>query len=212
MRAQRLSGLGLLLVVLTMTGCGSSLEEQNAHLMEENTALRAQLVDRNGALESAREELRDRDGRLADLRRQLDAAQVPPDTDPFGGIAGVTGSYRNGEVTASVASDVLFDAGQAKLKSTAKRSLDQVASILKSDYGGRVIRVEGHTDTDPIRKSGFKSNHHLGFERAYAVRAYLVERGISADRVFIASFGPDRAKSSKKDSRRVEIAVVLNET
>ena len=210
-------GLGLLVAATLLTGCNNKLKDENALLTEENQDLRTQLADRNLALESVHGELRDKDLLLAELRSDLDSmpgsSQVAANTpvDPFSGIPGVTGSVRAGEITATVESDVLFDSGKATLKSAAKRSLDAVASILNSSYAGRPIRVSGHTDTDPIRKSGYKSNHHLGFERAYAVRDYLVSRGVAANRVYIASYGPDRARSTKQASRRVEIAVVVNE-
>ena len=147
---------GLVLAAVVLTGCSkSSLKEQNAYLTEENEGLRSQLVDRNRIIESQDVELRDRDGRMADMQRQLDTASTTPmpASDPFGEIAGVTGSVGAGEITATVESDVLFDSGKATLKSTAKRSLDQVARVIKDDYTGRVIRVAGHTDTDPIRKA-----------------------------------------------------------
>ncbi|NNF42077.1 MAG: OmpA family protein [Phycisphaerales bacterium] len=130
--------------------------------------------------------------------------------DPFAGIAGVTGSMQAGEVRATVASDVLFDPGRATLKSSAKQSLDAVARVITSNYSGQSIRVTGHTDADPIRKSGHKSNHHLGFERAFSVRAYLIERGVPANQVYLASHGPDRARGTKKESRRVDISVELD--
>jgi outer membrane protein OmpA-like peptidoglycan-associated protein len=209
-------GSVVLLAVMALTllgGCENSLKEQNAHLMEENEGLRAQLGERNTALETAQGELHDRDVRIAELEQQV---QDPPagmaaGRDPFAGIEGVTGSVGAGEVTASVASDVLFDPGKSSLKSTAKRSLDEVARVLKQQYMGRPIRVAGHTDTDPIRKSGFKSNYHLGFERAFAVREYLISRGVASHLVYVASHGPDQAMSTKSQSRRVEIAVVLTE-
>jgi chemotaxis protein MotB len=212
MRKTFITTLGLLLLGMSLTGCNNKLKEQNALLLEENQNLRTQLADRNSALESVHDELREKDMRIAELGRQATETQAAPTaTDPFGGIAGVTGSYNAGEVTATVASDVLFDSGKATLKTAAKRSLDQVAQVIMSQYGGRVIRVAGHTDTDPIRKSGYKSNYHLGFERAYAVRDYLISRGVPSSRVYVASHGPDRAMGSKAASRRVEIAVVLNE-
>jgi chemotaxis protein MotB len=89
--------------------------------------------------------------------------------------------------------------------------LDEVARVIIREYPGRSIRVAGHTDTDPIRKSGYKSNYHLGFERAYAVRDYLIQRGVPERNVYIASHGPNRALGSKQQSRRVEIVVVVNE-
>ncbi|MBZ0171224.1 MAG: OmpA family protein, partial [Phycisphaerales bacterium] len=70
------------------------------------------------------------------------------------------------------------------------------------------IRIEGYTDTDPIRKSKWASNEHLSFERANAVEKYLISRGVDTKRMYAAAFGPDRPKGSKQDSRRVEIVVL----
>ena len=43
-----------------------------------------------------------------------------------------------------------------------------------------------------------------------AVRDYLVKQGISKDEMSVMSFGPDQSRATKKESRRVEIAVVLD--
>jgi chemotaxis protein MotB len=128
----------------------------------------------------------------------------------FEQIPNVSAAYGFGEVTVAVASDVLFASGKVSLKSAAKSSLDDVAAVLNRMYSAQLIRVEGHTDSDPIRKSGYKSNYHLGFERAYAVRDYLVSRGIDAQRISTASFGPDQPLTTKPASRRVEIVVVTD--
>ena len=211
----RLLGLTLLTASSLLAGCNQNLADEKALLTEENQSLREQLADRNQALDSMHKELADREGEVAELVHRLAESRVEPapsaPADPFGGIPGVTGSVSGGEITATVESDVLFDPGKATLKTSAKRSLDAVAQILNSTYSGRSIRVAGHTDTDPIRKSGYKSNYHLGFERAYAVREYLISRGVAPGRVAIASYGPDRALGSKIASRRVEIVVLVNE-
>ena len=215
MRRKWLTGLGVLVAASLLTGCNNNLKDENALLTEENQSLRAQLNGRNAELESAHAELRAKDVRISELRRDLDdkptqvAANRP--VDPFSDIPGVTGSVGAGEVTATLESDVLFDSGKATLKASAQRSLDQVARVIVSSYPNRGIRVAGHTDTDPIRKSGYKSNYHLGFERAYAVRDYLISRGVPSRLVYLASHGPDRARTTKSDSRRVEIVIVLNE-
>jgi chemotaxis protein MotB len=211
--------LGLVAAALLLTGCSNGLKETNRMLTEENQSLRDQLEERNGALDGSSIEVREKDMQIAQLRRELDnaramaanAAQAPaPTRTAFDGIDGVTGSVGAGEITATVSSDVLFDSGKATLKPSARKALDEVARILNSEYGAHTIRVAGHTDTDPIKKSGHKSNYHLGFERAYAVRDYLISRGVTTDRVYIASFGPIAPMATKKDSRRVDIVVVLN--
>ncbi|MCA9295339.1 MAG: OmpA family protein [Phycisphaerales bacterium] len=213
--------LGLAAAALVLTGCSNGLKETNRMLTEENQSLRDQLEERNGALDGSSVEVREKDMQIAQLRRELDNARamaanaqqvaVPaPSRTAFDDIDGVTGSVGAGEVTATVSSDVLFDSGKATLKPSAKKALDEVARVLNSTYSTHTIRVAGHTDTDPIKKSGHKSNYHLGFERAYAVRDYLISRGVATDRVYIASFGPIAPMATKKDSRRVDIVVVLN--
>ncbi len=110
----------------------------------------------------------------------------------------------------SVAGDVLFDSGKATLKSSAKKTLDKVASTIKSSYGGHQVRVEGYTDSDPLvkTKGTWKTNERLSGERAMAVEEYLCSRGLSKDQIYYAGFGSARPKSSKKDSRRVEIVIL----
>ncbi len=208
MRVNRCTGLVLVLVsAALMGGCNNKLKSENALLAQENESLRSQLSDRNAALEAANAELRDKSMQLAEMKNRGPGAGGG--LTGFEGIEGVTGQTGVGEVTASVEGDVLFDSGRATLKSSAKKSLDSVASVLNSTYAGHSIRIEGHTDSDPIKKSGHKSNYHLGFERAYAVREYLISKGVASNRIYLASFGPDQPKGNKQQSRRVEITVLL---
>jgi len=209
--------LGLVVLAMSAVGCQNKIKEENALLNEEVQDLRGTLEQRNAALDAANRELRSLEQDNTRLRRQLDDARAEAKSQPpamrtgFENIPGVTGSSQPGQVTATVESDILFDSGKASLKSQAKQSLNAVASVLNSQYSGRPIRIEGHTDTDPIRKSGFKSNYHLGFARAYAVFEHLQTRGIDRNRMHVASFGPHKPKSTKAKSRRVEIIVLLND-
>ncbi|MHC4786662.1 MAG: OmpA/MotB family protein [Planctomycetota bacterium] len=210
----RVSRMTLLVVPATfalLAGCTTDLQKHNALLARENGDLRAQLGDRNAALADAQQELRDKNIELSQLRRDLESGQPPlAQVTGFEQIANVSAAYGAGEVTVAVESDVLFASGKASLKAAAKASLDEVAAVLNRSYADYLIRVEGHTDSDPIRKSGYKSNYHLGFERAYAVRDYLVSRGVDAQRVSTASYGPDEPLGTKAASRRVEIVVITN--
>ena len=213
MRCKHLIGLGALAGLLLLTGCDTNSTDRMSLLEQENTELRDQLSDRDRALEATNSDLREAN-RL--IREQEDiytnqpvAAATGSVSTPtaFDGIEGVSTSISGREVTVTVASDVLFDSGRTTLKQNAKRSLDQVADVLKSRYNNRQVQVIGHTDTDPIRKSGYKSNYHLGFERGYSVRDYLISRGVSSEMVSISSFGPDASLDTKSRSRRVEIVV-----
>ena len=210
----RMKLLAVLGGVVLLSGCTADLTEQNALLTEENENLRAQLGSRNAALTDAQQDLRERQSRVAQLRRELDDAQRSGRSNTritgFENIPGITAAFSNGEITVTVQSDVLFDSGKTSLKKAAKQSLQTVASVLNSNYSGRSVRIEGYTDTDPIKKSGHKSNHHLGFERAYAVRSFLISKNVNAKRVSLASYGPDKPMGSKAQSRRVEIVVVAD--
>ena len=209
MRLSRMTILAGLTCLVALSGCSSDLQKTNVLLSRENEDLRAQMAERNAALAENEAAMRDKDNEIARLQQaerpyvQQPLAQVTG----FEEIANVSAAYSKGEVTVVVESDVLFAPGKSSLKTNAKRSLDQVGSVLERSYADQIIRIEGYTDSDPIRKSGYRSNFHLGFERAYAVREYLISRGIDPDRVSVASYGPMQAMATKAASRRVEIVV-----
>ncbi len=209
MRVSRMTTCGMVAALIAATGC-TTLQDEVSLLREENGALRSELSQANTAAETAKEESRQRGLQLADLRQQMDDMDQAPGLTGFEGIAGVTGKVGVGEVTAMIESDILFASGKATLKKGAKRTLEAVASVLNTSYAGKEIRIAGHTDTDPIRKSGHASNHHLGFERAFAVRQHLVSNGVTSSRMYLASHGPDQPRTTKPASRRVEIVVLLS--
>lgn len=190
-------------------GCNKVNKADFEAAMSENSELRERLA----AEQRARQEAETRAASLEQENRDL-AARADRPAGRTGGATGFEGtgleSYRTagGEVVVSVAGDVLFDSGKATLKPAAKQKLDQVARIIRTQYPGQIIRVEGYTDSDPIRKSGWKTNERLSAERALAVESYLVSRGISNDQIYSAAFGASHPKATKKESRRVEIVIV----
>jgi len=208
---KHLLAVGPIAVIAILAGCDSTQDKMTL-LEQENSELRDQLHQRDMALDAANTDLREANRMVREQELMFDeeltalAGGVSSPT-AFDGIEGVSTSVSGREVTVTVASDVLFDSGRTSLRSNAKSSLNQVASVISSRYPGRPIRVIGHTDTDPIRKSGHKSNYHLGFERGYAVRDYLISRGLDSSMVSITSFGPDQSMGTKSKSRRVEIVV-----
>ena len=211
MRLSRMTILAGLTGVVSLSGCTSDLQRTNVLLSRENEDLRAQMSKRNAALAENEAAMRDKDREIARLQQteQPYVQQPLAQVTGFEEIANVSAAYSKGEVTVVVESDVLFAPGKTSLRGEAKRSLDQVGSVLERSYAQHIIRVEGYTDSDPIRKSGFRSNYHLGFERAYAVREYLISRGVDAERVSVASYGPTQAMATKAASRRVEIVVAM---
>ena len=206
-------GLGMTAVLV---GCSSAPKQGDDLLLIENTELR----QRNSELESM---LADADQRYAtlaadydDVASELDSARSnqgsPGAATGFEGISGVnSGRTAGGEVVLNIAGDVLFDSGSANLKADAKTSLSRVAQVLQSQYPGNIIRIEGYTDSDPIRKSSWKTNERLSAERAMSVEEYLVKQGVRNDRVYSAAFGSAVPRSSKAQSRRVEIVILAQQ-
>lgn len=205
-RISKVLTIGALCAVAALSGgCNKKNKSSLDAALSENAELR-------GRIESLEQALRDCDAQKAGLEQQL-AAGVPTGADDgttgFEDIGGIDVSRgAGGELIVGVAGDVLFDSGSVVLKSSSKQTLERVAGVLNSQYAGNAIRVEGHTDSDPIRKSSWKTNERLSSERALAVEEYLVQRGVANDRVYSAAFGPARPKGSKKDSRRVEIVIL----
>jgi chemotaxis protein MotB len=115
---------------------------------------------------------------------------------------------------------ILFDSGLAKLKTKGEVALEKIAKHLMS-HPSASVRVDGHTDNDPIVKSKYlwESNHHLSAGRALSVLHYLVNKGhIEKNRIHIAGYGPNRPiasnknKAGKMQNRRVEFLILSPES
>lgn len=214
-RVSRLAAVAAGGAALLLGGCSTVSQAEYDDAIAENNDLRERVAslqdtvrqsnDQKSALQNENRTLA---GELSGLRRQLEERQQQRADSGFEGIPGVTVGGGPGEVILGVEGDVLFASGSATLQPAARQSLDRVASVIRQRYPNQTIRVEGHTDSDPIRRSNWKSNEHLSFERALAVQSYLLERGLERRRVYAAGFGPSRPKSTKRESRRVEIVII----
>ncbi|MEC8651852.1 MAG: OmpA family protein [Planctomycetota bacterium] len=119
--------------------------------------------------------------------------------------------YSRGRLSIGVNNSVTFDSGSIALKSSAHSVLKNVAEALRSKFPGHRFFVEGHTDTDPIRKTKnkYSSNRDLSAKRADAVASYLIKQGVPSDSIVIVGWGPIDPvnRSNKASNRRVEIVV-----
>ena len=102
--------------------------------------------------------------------------------------------------------DVLFDTNKAQLKPGATRSLQKLAAFLKQ-YPERKAQVEGYTDST----GSADYNQELSDRRAHAVRASLLDMGVSSDRITTHGYGKESPVASngtpagRQMNRRVEI-------
>ena len=212
-------GPGVLLLAATLltplagAGCANRMHDENEQLHQQNRQLQSEL-DAQRARGATDETMVEQPAAQPSAPAPQPAATQPAVTQtppPPINIPGVetTQDVAAGTMTVRVPGDVLFDAGKATVRTQAKTTLDKVAAALKKDYAGKQIRVEGHTDSDPIKLSQWKNNQELSVARADAVKQYLVSKGVDAGMIKTQGFGADKPKSNDKaQNRRVEIVVV----
>ena len=121
--------------------------------------------------------------------------------------------YDERGLVARMLDQVLFDSGKAELRGGALAVLDKVVQVLQ-EVPQQPVGVEGHTDNQPIKHSGWPDNQTLSLARATAVADYLVEKGVSRDRLIPAGHGESRpiasngAAEGRQQNRRVEIVIL----
>jgi chemotaxis protein MotB len=215
-------GFAGLLLALAGAGCQNKLHDENIALHRQNRELQAQLNDAQMRLQQAPQptdmqrlqgEIASRDAQIAELQNQL--RQPPPGQPADPSLAGieVTRNDREGTVTVNIPGDVLFASGQAELKDSAKKTLDQIVRAIRREYPGKTVFVDGHTDTDPITrtKDKWRDNLDLSAARARTVAGYLQSQGIERRYLGTRAFAETSPKGTKSASRRVEIVVKLRE-
>jgi len=178
---------------------GNIIEEKDINakiqsLNDEIAALKSQLQAKDEALAAANKRIAELEAEIARLKGQLKGAV-----------------QREFEI--SLGSDVLFQSGSARLSDAGKKALDGVAEKLKSQYGGKFVMVEGHTDSDPIVASGWKSNWELGAARSLTVLHFLTDKGVDPAKLSASTFSKYQPVASndtaggKAQNRRAVVAI-----
>ena len=95
------------------------------------------------------------------------------------------------EVTAEridIRDSVYFETNKAVIMPESFPLLNQVAQLLDTHEEITLIRIEGHTDS----RGSAAANLSLSRRRAAAVRTYLIEQGVTAERLVSEGFGERR--------------------
>ena len=206
--------LFLSLMVL-FVGCAElkSLREERVVMnqrIEELQRERDDLDSRYNLSEQEKAELIEERDRLENARRSME--------ERLSG-SGASVRIKEGKISVMLPSSILFNSGQTKLKKAAKNSLTKVCNVLKKDFPNATIRIEGHTDSDPLKrtKNVYKSNWELSALRASNVLHYLVDScRLDPKKLYIAGFGKhqpvasNKSKGGKKKNRRVEIVILTD--
>ncbi|MBM3972824.1 MAG: OmpA family protein [Planctomycetes bacterium] len=170
------------------------LSGDNARLRGENQDLQARAP---AAPVDASTQRPDNSSMLAEINKELGE--------------GAEARYVRGRVSIGVENSVTFNSGSTKLLDGSHTVLRKVAGVLKGQFAGKRLYVEGHTDTDPISrtKDQFTSNRHLSALRADAVASFLIQQGVPASSIVIVGYGEydPRDATTKAQNRRVEVVV-----
>ena len=110
-----------------------------------------------------------------------------------------------------------FNSGEATLLPGAADKLVSTAKVLMQH--GLEVRVEGHSDDQPIHNAAFQSNWELSTARAMSVLSMLVDQaGFPPTRISVAGYGafrpvaPNATPDGRRQNRRVDLVIVAPRT
>ncbi|MDO8603686.1 MAG: OmpA family protein [Candidatus Omnitrophota bacterium] len=202
--------LFLVVISLAMSGCSVTFQMRHKSDVDKISSLGSEIEELNARLDQLQEE---KETELSELEKAklLLEERLKQEIDD----KSVRLEMAQKGLAIIFLTEVLFDSGKAEIKSEAFPALDKIAVVLEQNVEDRNVGIEGHTDNEPIKHSGWKSNWELSTSRATSVLHYLVDKkGISPKRVAAIGYGEYRPVTSndtvagKKQNRRVEIVIL----
>lgn len=199
---------------------------QLALMNQQMAALRQQLSALNAALEAAEVDAEKKDVQIKALGQRLNAALASKvqelsryRSEFFGRLREIIGDRKDVRIVGDrfvLQSELLFDKGSATIGEQGTQELQTLATTLLEialtmpgdlDW---ILRVDGHTDSDPISTPKFPSNWELSTARAVSVVRALIDAGIPPKRLAATGFGehypiePGNSEAAKAKNRRIE--------
>ncbi|WP_020594420.1 peptidoglycan -binding protein [Kiloniella laminariae] len=196
-------------------------------LNQQIAALRKQLADISATLEITEAANKEQETQILDLGRRLNVALATKvqqlaryRSEFFGRLREVLGNRQDIRIVGDrfvFQSEVLFSSGSATLGESGQEQLGRLANTLldlskeiPSEINW-ILRVDGHTDIQPISTAEFPSNWELSTARAISVVKYLTRQGIPASRLAATGFGEFQPLDDSSDeigyrrNRRIEL-------
>ena len=196
-------------------------------LNQQLAALRRQLAALNTALEAAEAKDRESQTQIADLGKRLNSALAQKvqelaryRSEFFGRLRQILSQRSDIRVVGDrfvFQSEVLFPKGSADINVEGLKEMEKLAIALREleqqippDIPW-VLRVDGHTDVDPIVNASFRSNWELSSARAISVVDVLIQNGVEPQHLVAAGFGEfqpidgSNSEDAKSRNRRIEL-------
>jgi outer membrane protein OmpA-like peptidoglycan-associated protein len=153
--------------------------------------------------------------KMTDLEREKIAKLLGKDPKDKNITSKLTNTYKdNPNVKVIELVTVYYDLDKYNIRPDAARDLDKVLAVLRQ-YPNMRVGLSSHTDS----RDTYEYNVKLSQRRSNSARQYLIDRGISPDRLEIFWFGettlvtpcPDGVSCSEADhqlNRRTEVAIL----
>ena len=179
-------------------------EEDGAQKIQkapQNTMRRLSTQPRQPDLEAAMEDKRAAEAAemAKQIRKMIDQEGVADSAEVTSGTQGVR---------LRIKGTLLFDPGEATLKSKSKALLKGVAAVMsKRNF---YLTIEGHTDALPISTAQYASNWELSSARATAVLRELADKNVNQSRMSAVGYAANYPLASndtpdgREKNRRVE--------
>lgn len=196
-------------------------------LNQQIAALRRQLASLEEALNASEQRDKESQAQIADLGRRLNAALAQKvqelaryRSEFFGRLRTILGDRPDIEIVGdrfAMQSEIFFDSGSADINPAGRADLQKIAKAVKQIAGEIpadipwVLRVDGHTDANPINTPQYPSNWHLSSARAIEVVQFMIDQGVPPEHLVAAGFGEFQPLDPKDDKRNRRIEFKLTE-
>ena len=196
-------------------------------LNQQIAAMRRQLAQLNSILTDAETRNKSSEAQIAELGKRLNSALAQRvqelsryRSEFFGRLRQILSQRSDILVVGDrfvFQSEVLFAKGDAEISPLGQEEMLKLAEALRQLEAeippdiAWVLRVDGHTDIDPIKSPFFQSNWELSSARAIAVVKFLIAQGVAPKHLVAAGFGEFQpldvgtSEDAKAQNRRIEL-------
>lgn len=117
-----------------------------------------------------------------------------------------------GKIVIQIRGQALFDSGSTFLDSRVDPTLDRLMQVFRG-YPDFRINIQGHTDNIPISTPRYASNWELSALRATTVLRYLIDQGLSPERLTATGYADslpltsNATEAGRARNRRIEFVL-----